>query len=556
MKQTLLFFILLPFFIHKTIAQIDFKLYSTSYLGKGDKEDSLPSLMTAQLDVNDPFWPGGFNGAKDPMVDDPSFYKHRVNKFYSIQKYDSTPVHFFAPGMNPDNAHLYEFRVTQNGKKVITPWSTVSRFTDKGNTVGGGTDQMGYLGAYQTTAGDNLIVDLRKKGSDSVFAYTVVYHRSVSPRIADIFLSNELNRFLKRLSSNWWFKNSDTSQQRWALRYPAKDLDPTTSLPKKLELSPTENNVIFFLSVPIQHKEEVEYELEKDGATFVSWKPNDFDNGFIWLQQLTPGDYVLKIRYSIQRHNVTTYPFRIKPAWHQTALFKFIAGSLIAAFFGFIILLVRLGRQKRKMQEETSRKAKLQLELKAIRAQLNPHFIFNALSSIQGLMNKNDMGAANRYLSEFGSLVRYSLTGSDKDMASLHDEIASLETYLKLEQLRFRFQFSIQVDAALDAFATEIPSLLLQPLVENAVKHGVAGLQENGNIGIVFSKAHNDLMATIRDNGKGFTEDGTTNGYGLKLTRERIALLNEVLKKQSIQMTIHCTSAATTVQVLFKNWLS
>lgn len=556
MKQTLLFLFLLPFFQYTAFTQIDFSKYSTSYLGAGDRPEGLPSLITAQLEVNNVFWPGGFNGAKDPAVDDPSFYKHRVNKFYSIETYDSTPVHFFAPGIYPHNTHLYEFRVTQNGKKVITPWSTVVRFTDKGNTVGGGTDPMGYLGAYKTTDGNNLIVDLRKKGSDSIFAYTVVYHRSVYPHIADIFLSNELNRFLKRLSNNWWYKNSDTSQQRWALRYPAKELDSTTSLPKKLVLPATENNVIFFLSVHILHKEDLEYELEKDGAIITGWRSNDFDNGFIWLQNLAPGDYVLKIRYAIQRHNVTTYPFRIKPAWHQTALFKIIAGSLIAAFFGFIVLLFRLRVQKQKMREEAARKTKLQLELKAIRSQLNPHFIFNALNSIQGLINKNDIAAANRYLSEFGNLVRHTLTGTDKDLTTLHEEVTQLDTYLKLEQLRFGFQYQVTVHQAIDAYTTEIPTLLLQPLVENAVKHGVSGLYEKGNIHLTFTKEKNDLIVDIRNNGKTFTSLQSANGYGLKLTGERIALLNEVLKEQSIQWRLNGHSPETDVQIIFKNWLA
>jgi two-component system, LytTR family, sensor kinase len=556
MNKTFLFLFVFTLSMQGSYAQIDFNLYSTSYLGKGDKNDSLPSLMTAKREVNDYFWYPGSNLANNVPAKDPAFDKHRVKASYHIESYDSSYVHFFAPGLYPDNAHLYEFRVILNDKTIITPWSTVTRFTEKGNTVGGGTDPMGYLGAYKPIEDKNIIVDLRKKGSDSIFAYTVVFCRSVHPHFTDIYLSGELNEFLRRLRGGWQNRNPDTVLRRWARQYPADEIDPKTALPKKLVLPSKENNIIFYLNHNVYEKEAVEYELEKDGATYVPWKINDFDNGFIWLKDLTPGEYVIKFRYSIQRHHVASYPFRIKPAWHQTALFKFIAGSLIAAFFGFIILLFRLSRQKRKMREEASRKAKLQLELKAIRAQLNPHFIFNSLSSIQGLINKNDIAAANRYLSEFGSLMRHSLTGSDKDVTTVHDEITSLETYLKLEQLRFRFQFSIQVDPTLDAFATEIPSLLLQPLAENAVKHGVSGLQENGMIQIDFKKDHIDMVATIRDNGHGFAADATTKGYGLKLTKDRIALLNEVLKEQSITLTMNSTPAGTTVHLLFKNWLS
>jgi two-component system, LytTR family, sensor kinase len=556
MKKSFFFFLLFALSIQSAFTQVDFNALSTSYLGIGDRKGNLPFLMTAEQEVNNAFWPAGANRGIDPGAGDPSFYKNRVKEFYSTETYDSSDVHFFSPGIYPHNTHLYEFRVTQDGKKVITPWSAVSQFTKKGNTVGGGTDPMGYLGGYKTSEGSYVVVDLRKKGSDSIFAFTVVYHRSLKPRIADIYLSGELNSFFKRLSNTWQYEQSDTTLRRWTRRYPANEIDPATSLPKKLEVPYTENDLIFFINARINKKDVVEYQLEKDGAIAVSWKPNDFDNGFIWLQHLSPGDYVLKIRYTIQRHNVTTYPFRIKPAWHQTAFFKIIAGSLIAAFFGFIILLFRLRTQKKKMREEASRKAKLQLELKAIRSQLNPHFIFNALNSIQGLINKNDIAAANRYLSEFGNLVRNSLTGSDKDFTTLHEEVANLETYLKLEQLRFGFQYNIQVDGPVDAFSTDIPSLLLQPLAENAVKHGVSDIHEKGRIDITFAKKNKDMVVHIRNNGHGFTTHPPVKGYGLKLTGDRVELLNEILKEQSIQWTINSTDQETDVQIVFKNWLS
>jgi len=116
-------------------------------------------------------------------------------------------------------------------------------------------------------------------------------------------------------------------------------------------------------------------------------------------------------------------------------------------------------------------------------------------------------------------------------MVPLAVDLKILENYIRLEQLRFSFTYEIKTGGYLELNTTEIPSLLLQPLVENAVKHGISALKDAGRLAIILTRQNNDLVITIADNGKGFdTSVIQHDRHGLRLTRERIALLNKTLK--------------------------
>jgi len=527
--------------------------YSTSYSARNTKE---PFVLTAI-----PY------GGKYAQIDDgntpldmqvtTSEYRYRalMETYRKLYTYDSSDVYFYAPNIFATNASLYEYRVLKNSTEVIKPWSNITNFTASNLQLQDFTKKFAELGGYKTTWDNYLTLELRKKGQTKLVSAASVYWKQAKPALLNIYTSNELNEFLMRTKRAWDLSLSEGEMDKWKKQYPASQIDSATGLPKKLVLEPTENSLIFYLRVNIYKKEALEYQVEQDGKILTDWRANDFDNNIIWLKNLTPGSYILHMRYSAQRHNVADYPFEIKTAWHQTTFFKIIAGGLIAAFFGFIIVLLRLNKQKQRTAEEQSKKAKLGLELKAIHAQLNPHFVFNSLSSIQGLINKNDIAGANRYLATFGNLMRDSLTANDKDMVSLDKEVSMLDTYLALEKLRFGFDYTIQVDKAIHAPETDIPSLLLQPLVENAVKHGVAQMEEKGIIHIDIVREQGNMRVSIQDNGHGFAAGHASNGYGLKLTRERIALLNEILKGQSIAMEVTSnTASGVIITALFKNW--
>lgn len=555
MKKIILL-LLLAIIVKTANAQINWALYSQSYPnGTTDKPANI-GLITAELETNNSFWvTNNSNALIAALATDPKFQSTRPKEFTALTTFDTTKAEFFLHGVNKSNAGQYEFRVMVNLDSVMVPWSNITRFTESDVIAMSGMPQMAYLGGYRTRVGNKIILDVRKKGAEKILATSVVAWQAIRPIISDIYTADELNIFLKRLSHPWTYRRSAEEIHKWEKRYSEDELDKATGLPKKLFLGSMYNSLVFYLAADIHHKDQIEYALIKNNEMVIGWRQNDLDNNVVWLKNLTPGDYLLMIKYPVQPDHVTTYPFYIKTPWYQSTLFKVVAGILTCAFFGFILFLVLHIKQKREAQRELEKKTKLQLELKAIYAQLNPHFIFNALSSIQGLINKQDIKGANSYLSDFARLMRDSLNNSNKDQTSLHQEVLTLETYLKLEQLRFGFKYEVNIDKHINAFETELPTLLLQPLVENAIKHGVSGLQEKGVVNITFVKKNNDMVATIADNGAGFIGNSNTAGFGLKLTRDRIKLLNQVLKGQSISFeTVANTPTGAKIVLTFKNW--
>lgn len=165
---------------------------------------------------------------------------------------------------------------------------------------------------------------------------------------------------------------------------------------------------------------------------------------------------------------------------------------------------------------------------------MNPHFLFNALSAIQNLINKGDNEKANYYLTEFSKLMRLTLDKSEKGLISLDEKIESIKKYLEIERLRFSFDYKIIVDNEINSSEIEIPSMLIQPIVENAIIHGLH--QKNGDkkLSIEFKISQENLICLVSDNGIGINssklkKDSNLNRqkYGLKLAKDKIQLINE-----------------------------
>jgi two-component system, LytTR family, sensor kinase len=469
---------------------------------------------------------------------------------------DSSEVYFFINGIYKRNAHKYEFRILENKEKVIAPWQAVTQFADDTIQINDFEKSMAYIGGYKTTLGNGIFGEVRKKGSTKSIASNIIFWVEVKPSILDIFTSKEFNIFLSKVNQLYGYEGlSPEDKERWKNQYPPNEIDTNTFLPKKLLVDAKEENLIFFLKTDIFSKGALDFRILKDNKIYQDWKCNDYDNNFIWLKNLKHGEYKLQMRLAIQRHNVTEYPFKIKPEWYQTGRFQLILGMITGILIGFFALLFSFIKQKIKRKRDIKEREKIENELKSIRSQLNPHFVFNALSSIQGLMNKNELTQANYYLTEFSTLLRESLLSNEKEFVPLNTELKTLETYIKLEQLRFPFQYTISIDENLDKNAIELPYLLLQPLVENAIKHGISNLYEKGKIDIHIFPKNKDLFVEIRDNGKGFNTEGV-NGFGLKLTKERIKILTESNPYQTLSLLIKSNETdGTTALLSFKNWL-
>ncbi len=294
----------------------------------------------------------------------------------------------------------------------------------------------------------------------------------------------------------------------------------------------------------------LEYQLVTGDNNTIYWRKT----GHMLLVDALEDDksYHLRVRYSEHPENIFSLNFYTDPKWYRTPNFRLkIIGIILLIIMASAFFIYR--QNIRKLNEK---KTRLALQIKSIRSQLNPHFIFNALTSIQALINKKEIDKANKYLSEFSDLLRDTLKGDNSDFVPLSSELKVLESYMKLEQLRFNFHYQVKIDENINLNAVEIPSLLLQPLLENAVKHGIAELSLTGYITVTIFTEMANLLLSISDNGNGFNDISIQNGYGLKLTKDRISLLNQTLKGQSIKMRIESGKEyGTHVHLVFENWL-
>ena len=208
--------------------------------------------------------------------------------------------------------------------------------------------------------------------------------------------------------------------------------------------------------------------------------------------------------------------------------------SLLGVFiFRNLTLKRKNALEKQKLESE---KKQVELEMQALRAQMNPHFIFNCLSSINRFILKNESKIASNYLTRFSRLIRMVLNNSQKPLISLDDELEMLELYLEMERLRFKnsFDYAITFLNAIDSDNVFIPPLLLQPFCENAIWHGLMHKAGQGRLDIELSMQDNILNCVITDNGVGREKAEEMNSktaekeksMGLKITTERLALLN------------------------------
>ncbi|MNW85346.1 Sensor histidine kinase YehU [compost metagenome] len=239
-----------------------------------------------------------------------------------------------------------------------------------------------------------------------------------------------------------------------------------------------------------------------------------------------------------------------------TKLELFTYAAIVTFCIGFVFLVILYltkKRNKKKLAEKEQEGNMIRLQLNTIRSQLNPHFLFNALSGIQNLINKNEIDSANKYLSKFARLTRNVL--KDNERISLLQEKSLLDDYLQMEQMRFGFQYTINHSGDLDLTNIEIPSMLLQPFVENSVKHGMEQKTTAGKIMIEFMKQADNLVLTVTDNGAGFDTERKYTGLGLQLSESRLALLNRVYKENRFILVIQSSTNGTKICLTLMDWL-
>ena len=224
---------------------------------------------------------------------------------------------------------------------------------------------------------------------------------------------------------------------------------------------------------------------------------------------IPPGNYILKIIASnndgIWNQKGTRIKIHIIPPFWQSGSFIF-ATVLTTIVFLYLIFKIRVNwvRDKQKMSVEVNRKV-AEARMAALRSQMNPHFIFNSLNSIQHFISESQKDNALKYLSKFSRLIRIVLQNAERNSNTIADEIKMLEYYLELEALRFsdKFTYHINVDDKVNIHNTEIPSMILQPFIENAIIHGLLNRNGEGILEISILKKGEQIICTIEDNGIG-----------------------------------------------------
>jgi sensor histidine kinase YesM len=164
-----------------------------------------------------------------------------------------------------------------------------------------------------------------------------------------------------------------------------------------------------------------------------------------------------------------------------------------------------------------------QAELQSLRAKINPHFLYNSLNSIASLAS-TDARKTEQMALALSDFFKYSINRGQKQMNSLSEELGAIRTYLEIEEVRFGDRLNFEIDCPEEFLSVQIPQLLIQPLVENAIKHGLSQITENGEIGITVFKENSFLKIQISDNGPAFP-DGPLSGFGIRNTQERISLI-------------------------------
>ena len=304
-----------------------------------------------------------------------------------------------------------------------------------------------------------------------------------------------------------------------------------------LKLKPGENNIsIHYTVVDFEggHNYQFAYKLNDEGA----WTSLG-QQRHINLTNLSSGTYTLQLSATGKsgEQKVKTFTFAIaQPLWKTS---WFIVSSILLFFtITYAFYRWRIGQIKQKADLD---KLLAQTEMKALHAQMNPHFIFNSLNSIREMILNNENHEASRFLSKFAHLIRITLDQSRQPVISLRNSMDYISRYVEMEKIRnSRFQFSMYADPALEPDETVLPPMLIQPFIENAIWHGTNGDGKMIDINVTFTR-RGDLMAcAIEDNGIGIAHSlqRKSNGdqhqsVGIDNIKNRIELLNRKYEMQS-----------------------
>lgn len=346
------------------------------------------------------------------------------------------------------------------------------------------------------------------------------------------------------------FKRNTEESRTYITSITLQNID--TTLKNGILLPYDYNNLGFYYrGISLTNPDRVRYIKMLEGLDTKWSEPSAED--YSKYGNLAPGKYTFKIKScnseGVWNKEAVAFSFEIKTPFFKTWWFIITMIVLIIALV-MTVFRIRIQNIRKKQKEEFDRKVEIsKIELKALRAQMNPHFVFNSLNSIQHYILNSKSSEAAKYLNKFAKLIRTILSNSEKAMVTVNEDVESLNLYLELESMRFdgKFDYSINVDKSVDGDYDEIPPMLMQPYIENAILHGLNPKESKGHLKIDIFIKNNYIVCRISDDGIGRVKSSeikrTSPGnahksLGMKITSERVRILNDINKSDlSVSVT-------------------
>jgi len=314
------------------------------------------------------------------------------------------------------------------------------------------------------------------------------------------------------------------------------------TLPRLLYRS-TKNIEIITGSINLESNRNsyLQYKLEREGIASV-WSALSKETRFGLLLS-APGDYTLYLRIvdacNTELSPTSAYSFTIEPHIYENKWFQ-IAGVIAGLILSVIIIrLVVRRREKEREKDFQTKTTILTLEMQALQSRMNPHFVFNILNNLKSLVSLGRTDKAEKMISNFSVLLRKAFEKSNETILPLGEEVSLVELYLKLQKERFDNSFTFHVTCPEDIRNKPVPSFILQPLVENAVIHGITHSEKPCHIGVECTGEENRLVIVVKDNGIGRKQSGRINknkpshqSKGLELIEKKIQIAEEIYAMQ------------------------
>ena len=394
---------------------------------------------------------------------------------------------------------------------------------------------------------DEIWVTSNKNGIDVLEANTYIFKRKINKY--NTAISSQVNTVFKDKQKSIWVGSINNGLYKYSTEIPT--INPKVFIESvavnyklidslnqtKLALKPNENNISFsFKTIDLKNPKNIEYRylLNNDFTPWSSQNKVDFAN-------LKAGNYqfVVQSKEGSLLSKKITFSFFIETPIYQKAWFIILCGAILCLLLALFVELYIRKLNKKNQQKMDTLKVKnhlLTLEQKALQLQMNPHFIFNVLNGIKALGNSGNSKELNKTISQFSVLLRSVLNNSRLEEISLQDEIDTLKNYLDLEQNMNSKSFEYHIETSLNNIDAEeilIPPMLLQPFVENCIKHAFQPNKTDAKIKLLFEVRNRFLHFTIEDNGIGFHQSkkeklkSNHQSVALEVTKERIQHLSK-----------------------------